>query len=149
MDFWRAFLSWSHAKNPPAIFNSHSSEQLKGEVNTPGGFCEWLQEGAPESPFLVSKMVFPTFAISGLCRGGQPVRNPNFLGKCWEEASMVTFGELSGLLVHTDFAMKTRHQGIGPYGLPLKFIWTNGSPISLKVLVYTWENLKGGSQTGA
>ena len=31
------------------------------------------------------------------------------------------------------FSLKTRHQGIGPYGCPLKFIWTNGSQISLKV----------------
>ena len=58
-----------------------------------------------------------------------------------------TFGKFSAPLVHTDFpenkaptgsiqiVPEKRHQGIGPYRFPLKFIWTNGSQISVKVLV--------------
>ena len=35
------------------------------------------------------------------------------------------------------FSLNARHQGNGPYGFLLKVIWTNGSQISPKVLVYT------------
>ena len=60
----------------------------------------------------------------------------------WEEPSLDQYQSRGKLLTNFQghwsvlICPETRHQGIGPYGFPLKFIWTNGSQISLKVLVY-------------
>ena len=48
-----------------------------------------------------------------------------------------TLEELSGPLVHTNFARKRYGPMIGPYEFPLKFVWTNGAQSSLKVPALT------------
>ena len=48
-----------------------------------------------------------------------------------------TLEELSGPLVHTNFPRKRYGPMIGPYEFPPKFVWTNGTPSSVKVSVLT------------
>ena len=43
--------------------------------------------------------------------------------------------QVSAPLVHTNFPASKANGAIGPYEFPLKFVWTNGSQISLKASV--------------
>ena len=68
----------THLNNLLGILNCFPLARFttgRGELNTPRRLFKWVQGDPPKVHFLVSKMAFSGFPVSGLCRGSGGLQN--------------------------------------------------------------------------